>query len=364
MDLIIHTRLFLTNGKEITITVEDTIVKQLNVIKALYDKLPEFDSSRKYESNMIRTVVSDIEIEHEGYTSCIESISAVTSHRVKNKNQLTAMNMLSILKEKDLETQEITKEFIINLWKKLTTGCNNHLSYERGYRKHGVSVMRKHFGVPLQVLYNAPSVKMIDTMMNSLIDYMNSDLAVTGLGAFGSAIIKAIVVSIYFVYIHPFSDGNGRMSRILTSKVLIDAGLPKFRYISVNAAIASQKGDYNSEILEFERKNTGDLTRYTQFMLGLFISTFIRITEPSIIKRCYTELNPREKIMIRVIKAQKLRITAKEYKRLWNKIANDSDRKSIIVEEAREDLDRMFRLGLVEYYSSSIKDGIRFYCRL
>ena len=80
-----------------------------------------------------------------------------------------------------------------------------------------------------------------------------------------------------FLCIHPFRDGNGRMSRLLTTLLLYRAGYEVGKYISLEAKIAKNKGAYYDAL---ELSQTGwheekdDPTPFIKYLLGTIISAY------------------------------------------------------------------------------------------
>lgn len=77
-----------------------------------------------------------------------------------------------------------------------------------------------------------------------------------------------------FLCIHPFNDGNGRMSRLLTLLLLYRSGYLVGQYISIEKAIADTKNEYylalqNSDVNWHECKN--DPTPFIKYMLGIIL---------------------------------------------------------------------------------------------
>lgn len=102
-----------------------------------------------------------------------------------------------------------------------------------------------------------------------------------------------ILISVFihdFLCIHPFLDGNGRMSRLLTTLLLYRAGYEVGKYISLEAKIAKNKGAYYDAL---ELSQTGwheekdDPTPFIKYLLGTIISAYrdfedrIEIISPS-----------------------------------------------------------------------------------
>ncbi len=80
-----------------------------------------------------------------------------------------------------------------------------------------------------------------------------------------------------FLCIHPFIDGNGRMSRLLTTLLLYRAGYEVGKYISLEAKIAQTKGAYYDAL---ELSQTGwhegkdDPTPFLKYLLGIIVSAY------------------------------------------------------------------------------------------
>ena len=80
-----------------------------------------------------------------------------------------------------------------------------------------------------------------------------------------------------FLCIHPFNDGNGRMSRLLTLLLLYRSGYMIGQYISVEKAIADTKEDYYAAIAASNRQwHTGenDPKPFIRYMLGILLSCY------------------------------------------------------------------------------------------
>jgi len=80
-----------------------------------------------------------------------------------------------------------------------------------------------------------------------------------------------------FLCIHPFNDGNGRMSRLLTTLLLYRAGYFIGRYISLENKIAKNKSFYY-DVLESCQKgwyeNEEDLTPFIKYLLRIILSAY------------------------------------------------------------------------------------------
>lgn len=88
----------------------------------------------------------------------------------------------------------------------------------------------------------------------------------------------AIPVFIHdFLCIHPFNDGNGRMSRLLTSLLLYRCGFYVGRYISLEAKIAKSKDLYYSALRESQtgwHEGTEDAVPFIKYILGTVLAAY------------------------------------------------------------------------------------------
>lgn len=74
------------------------------------------------------------------------------------------------------------------------------------------------------------------------------------------------IIHFYFVYMHPFCDGNGRISRLLTSDFLIHSGLDNFSALTLSKTINETAPAYY-QALEDSENGFHDITPFIQYML-------------------------------------------------------------------------------------------------
>ncbi|OQX24738.1 MAG: cell filamentation protein Fic [Desulfobacteraceae bacterium IS3] len=80
-------------------------------------------------------------------------------------------------------------------------------------------------------------------------------------------LLRAGIAHFYFVTIHPFEDGNGRIARAITDMALAqDERLP-FRFYTLSAQIMAERDEYY-HILERSQKGDGDITAWLSWFIG------------------------------------------------------------------------------------------------
>ena len=89
-----------------------------------------------------------------------------------------------------------------------------------------------------------------------------------------------IVIPIFihdFLCIHPFNDGNGRMSRLLTTLLLYRSGFYVGKYISLEAKIAGNKDLYYDALgraQEGWHEGTEDVVPFIKYLLGTILAAY------------------------------------------------------------------------------------------
>jgi Fic family protein len=88
-----------------------------------------------------------------------------------------------------------------------------------------------------KIHFVAPPAKDIEALMDRFLLWLNQDDDI-------SAIYKAAIAHLYFVLIHPFDDGNGRIARAITDYVLAKANLANGKFYSISTMIYKNRKEY------------------------------------------------------------------------------------------------------------------------
>lgn len=111
-----------------------------------------------------------------------------------------------------------------------------------------------------KVHYQAPDANAIEKAMNLFLDWFNLEGNL-------DPVIKAGLAHLWFVTIHPFEDGNGRIARAIADLLLARSdGVPQ-RFYSMSAQIRLERKGYY-EILEKSQKGTLDITEWLEWFLN------------------------------------------------------------------------------------------------
>lgn len=134
------------------------------------------------------------------------------------------------------------------------------------WRKDTTGLMQVVSGVPgrEKVHFQAPDADLIETEMKRFLEWFNHNDN-------NDLVIKAAIAHLWFVTIHPFQDGNGRITRAITDMLLAQADNSTQRFYSMSAQIRIQRKEYY-EILEKTQKGDLDITEWMKWFLSCLIN--------------------------------------------------------------------------------------------
>ena len=135
-------------------------------------------------------------------------------------------------------------------WRKGTTGLMQVVSGTAGKEK---------------IHFQAPDADIIETEMQCFLEWFNGNDKI-------DLVIKAAVAHLWFVTIHPFQDGNGRITRALTDMLLAQSDKSTQRFYSMSAQIRIERKRYY-KILEETQKGDIDITEWIKWFLSCLINT-------------------------------------------------------------------------------------------
>jgi Fic family protein len=144
-----------------------------------------------------------------------------------------------------------------------------------GMRRIGVGVWRDDRGGPMQVVsgpmgkehvhFEAPAAVRLDEEMQAFLNWFNGKADPERVVM--DEVLKAALAHLWFVTIHPFDDGNGRIARAIADMALARSENSSQRFYSMSAQIRQEREDYY-EILEATQKGSLDITPWMEWFLG------------------------------------------------------------------------------------------------
>jgi Fic family protein len=145
-----------------------------------------------------------------------------------------------------------------------------------GMRKIRVGDWRDDSSGPMQVVsgpiskervhYQAPPAERLSAETSQFLDWFNGPTSI-------DPVLKAALAHLWFVTIHPFDDGNGRIARAIADLALARSEKSPKRFYSMSAEIRLERNDYY-DILERTQKDTLEITPWMQWFLGCLDRAF------------------------------------------------------------------------------------------
>jgi len=177
---------------------------------------------------------------------------------------------------------------VVEMMLDATQNCFNPLTSERlfdwhaaifptgrsGMYKITVANWRSDSTGPMQVVsgamgkekvhFQAPDSSLVESEMSRFLDWFNESSEL-------DLVLKASVAHLWFVTIHPFDDGNGRITRALTDMLLAQSDRSSQRFYSMSAQIRLERKQYY-EILEKTQKGNLDITDWIKWFLNCLLN--------------------------------------------------------------------------------------------
>ena len=190
------------------------------------------------------------------------------------------------------------------------------------------------------VHFEAPVATKVPNEMTTFLNWFNDNQSL-------DPVLKAAFAHLWFVTIHPFDDGNGRITRAITDMQLARADQSKKRFYSMSAQIQIERKKYYS-ILEKTQKGDLDITEWLEWFLDCLLQSMTQTdqTITNTLKRAHfwktnktMEFNPRQKKLIQMLLDDFFgKLTASKYAKI-NSVSTDT---------ALRDLQDLISKGILE----------------
>lgn len=259
----------------------------LGLIAAIYKEAGKQELFLKQKPEELIKLVDIAKIQSTETSNAIEGI-ITTSTRIrqlveekttpKNRNEQEIAgyrDVLNIIHE-SFDAIPLTQNSILQLHKILYSHMNNPIAGQTKNVQNYISATYPDGHV--QVLFTPLAPFETPEAMDRICEEYNRVI-----GNMELEPLIAIPVFIHdFLCIHPFNDGNGRMSRLLTTLLLYRCGFYVGKYVSLEAKIAKNKDSYYSALSESQigwREGTEDVVPFIKYILGTILAAYKEFEE-------------------------------------------------------------------------------------
>lgn len=276
----------------------------------LISQIDRFDASwtliEKKEGQCLKQLKSIATVRSVGASTRIEG------SKTSNEEVEVLLKKINITKIEDRDSQEVVGYFetldliselysdikinesgLKNLHNILFRHSQNDEWHKGDYKHQSNAVEAKLPGGTRQVIFNtAESGFQTEDAMRLLIDWYEDDNETHPL-------VKCALFVYDFVRIHPFQDGNGRLSRLISNLLLLKSQYKWVKYVSLEQEIESREAEYYRVLRNCQAQHPNEnVTEWVKFFLSGLKNIQEQLIKELEFKGIDTKLSPREKSIL------------------------------------------------------------------
>lgn len=280
---------------------------------ALISKIDRFDASwasiEKKEGQSLKQLKS---------IATVRSVAASTrieGSKMSNEEVEVLLQNIDITKLEDRDSQEvvgyfdtldiisesykdisITESSLKNLHNILLKHSEKDNWHKGGYKQHSNAVEANYPDGTKRVIFKTTEAGFpTEDAMRSLIDWYKSEKQTHPL-------VKCALFCYEFVSIHPFQDGNGRLSRLMATLLLLKNGYKWVQYVSFEHEIESKKDEYFRVLRNCQSQRPNEnITEWVIFFFNALLSVQNQLLEKLEVSGMQSQLSPKVKSILTFI---------------------------------------------------------------
>lgn len=254
----------------------------LGLIAAIYKEAGKQEMYLKQRPEELEKLVEIAKVQSTEASNAIEGIVTTstrirqlveekTAPRNRDEQEIAGYrDALNIIHE-NFDAIPITRNYILQLHKVLYSHMNNPMAGQTKSVQNYISATdpdghTETLFTPLAPFETPEALERICDEYNRVIGNMEAEPLI---------VIPTFIHD--FLCIHPFNDGNGRMSRLLTTLLLYRNGFYVGKYISLEAKIAKNKDLYYAALRQAQEgwhEGTEDAVPFIKYLLGIILSAY------------------------------------------------------------------------------------------
>lgn len=198
-------------------------------------------------------------------------------------------NVLNIILN-DPKNIRVSKSDIKNFHNQLLKFSEKDNWHKGEYKQHSNAVEANFPDGSKQIIFKTTEPGFAtDDEMNSIINWYNNNSEIHNL-------LKISAFIYEFLTIHPFQDGNGRLSRLLTSFLLLKSNYVWIQYVSFEHEIEFRKKEYYNSLRNCQAQRPNEnISEWVNFFLDSLLNLKLKLNKKLEIKDKSGKLAPREK---------------------------------------------------------------------
>lgn len=168
---------------------------------------------------------------------------------------------------------QLTKNYVQQLHQRLLKYSTKDERHKGNYKTLSNKVVANYPDGTQKVIFDTTEPHLVDSEMTELMDWTNQQLS-------SDSIHPLITIGLFiyeFLSIHPFQDGNGRLSRLLTNLLLLRSDYQFIQYISFENLVEQKKKSYYEVLMDGQKDRYSDSEKIDQWILFFLQSLEILI---------------------------------------------------------------------------------------
>lgn len=156
---------------------------------------------------------------------------------------------------------DLTKERLLKWHATLfPDGMSGFQKIQSGFWRSGIAQVISGYGDRETIHFEAPRADLVDQEMKQFLKWINTKNEIDN-------VLKAAIAHLWFVTVHPFDDGNGRIGRAIADMLLTRSEDNSLRYYSLSSQIQKERKHYYA-ILEKTQKGDLNITEWIMWFLN------------------------------------------------------------------------------------------------
>lgn len=211
---------------------------------------------------ILEEAIASSQLEGAHTTRSVAKKMILEKREPKNESERMILNNYKTITaiESDYKNEPLSVELLFELHKMLTNGTILEENQGRFRKDEDKIVVQGQIGQEVYTTHVPPSEKFLSEEILRLIDYANDKNSET----FVHPVIKAIFIHFWIGYLHPFTDGNGRLARALFYWYLLRKNYWTFIYMPISTIIKNAPDQYAMAYI-YSEQDMHDLTYFYDF---------------------------------------------------------------------------------------------------
>lgn len=222
---------------------------------------------RYLRQSLVEEAIASSQLEGAATTRPVAKKMLTENKKPKTEGEWMIYNNYQTIRKIEQETSNypLSREVLLDLHTLMTTNTIKPNEQGRWRNDEDEIVVKRMMGGEEYVVHIPPREDVLQKEIDRLIAFANDEESQDEY--FLHPILKAIIIHFWFAYLHPFCDGNGRLSRSLVYWYLLKHGYWFIGYVPISTAIKKSASAYADSYL-FSEQYDNDMTYFIEYNLS------------------------------------------------------------------------------------------------